>query len=332
MAENVIPVAIAGAGPTGIACAVELRNRGIAAVCYDKGSLLDSLYHFPEEMRWFSTRDLLDIAGVPFAVPEAHPTRLEALAYYRGIAEKFDVRIEPESRVESIVPGRPGGLLLTLIGRKGLREVAAPAAILATGFFHNPRKLHVPGEDLSHVHTRFVSAYPFHGRDVAVVGGKNSAAEAALDLYRHGARVTLLVRGAAISDRVKYWIKPDLENRIRAGKIRALFETRVLEITRDSVRVATPEGEESVPAEAVFPLIGYEPDFALFQRCGVGLEGPQRVPSHDPETLESNVPNLYLAGAILGGTEIGKIFIENSRHHAATVASSIERRLRLVTV
>jgi len=151
VAENVIPVAIAGAGPTGIACAVELRNRGIAAVCYDKGSLLDSLYHFPEEMRWFSTRDLLDIAGVPFAVPEAHPTRLEALAYYRGIAEKFDVRIEPESRVESIVPGRPGGLLLTLIGRKGLREVAAPAAILATGFFHNPRKLHVPGEDLSHV-------------------------------------------------------------------------------------------------------------------------------------------------------------------------------------
>jgi thioredoxin reductase (NADPH) len=144
--------------------------------------------------------------------------------------------------------------------------------------------------------------------------------------------VTLLVRGTAISDRVKYWIKPDLENRIRAGKIRALFETRVLEITRDSVRVATPGREESVPAEAVFPLIGYEPDFAFFQRCGVRLEGPQRVPSHDPETLESNVPNLYLAGAILGGTEVGKIFIENSRHHAATVASSIERRLRLVTV
>jgi thioredoxin reductase (NADPH) len=332
VAESVLPVAIAGAGPTGIACAVELGKRGIAAVCYDKGSLLDSLYHFPEEMRWFSTRDLLDIAGVPFAVPEAHPTRLEALAYYRGIAEKFDVPIEPESCVESIVSGPPGGLLLMLNGRKGAREVAAPAAILATGFFHNPRKLHVPGEELPHVHARYVSAYPFHGRDVAVVGGKNSAAEAALDLYRHGARVTLLVRGTAISDRVKYWIKPDLENRIRAGKIRALFETRVLEITRDSVRVATPGREESVPAEAVFPLIGYEPDFAFFQRCGVRLEGPQRVPSHDPETLESNVPNLYLAGAILGGTEVGKIFIENSRHHAATVASSIERRLRLVTV
>jgi len=325
-------VAIAGAGPTGIACAIELGNRGIAAVCYDKGSILDSIYHFPEEMRWFSTRDLLDIAGIPFAVAAAHPTRLEALAYYRAVAEKFQVQVIPETRVLEIRPGAAGGLTVSLSGRGGPRETAAPAAVLATGFFHNPRRLGVPGDDLPHVHSRFVSAYPFHGRDVAVIGGKNSAAEAALDLYRHGARVTLLVRGAAISERVKYWIKPDLENRIRAGKIRALFQARILEIAPEAVRVTTPLGEESVPAEAVFSLIGYEPDFALLTRCGISLEGSQRVPSHDPETLESNVPNLYLAGAILGGTEIGKIFIENSRHHAALVASAIERRLRLVSV
>ena len=332
------PVAIVGAGPTGLACAVELGNRGITAVCYDQGSILDSIYHFPEEMRWYSTRDLLDIAGVPFPVPEAHPTRLEALAYYRGIAEKFGVHVIAETRIGAIRPRGPAAasaraerLEISASGRKGPVAFSAPAAVLATGFFHNPKKLGVAGEDLPHVHSRFVSAFPFHERNVVVVGGKNSAAEAALDLYRHGARVTLVVRGAAISERVKYWIKPDLENRIRAGKIRALFQTRVLEITPDVVRVLTPAGEEAIPADAVFPLIGYEADFALFERCGVRLEGERKVPAHDPETLESNVPNLYLAGAILGGTEIGRIFIENSRDHAGRIASAIEKRRRLVT-
>ena len=333
------PIAIVGAGPTGIACAIELGKRGIAAVCYDKGFLLDTLYHFPEEMRWYSTRDLLDIAGVPFAVPDAHPTRLESLAYYRGVAEKFQVKVVPETEIVQIRPREGAGLTVlpwtpdrgpwtpaTL--SKG-RGIPAPAAIIATGFFHNPKSLDVPGEDLPLVHRRYVSGYPFHGRNVVVIGSKNSAAEAALDLYRHGARVTLVARGPAISERVKYWIKPDLENRIRAGKIRALFRTRILEIERGSILVEGPAGKEALPADAVFPLIGYEPDFAFFERCGIQLEGPNRIPSHDLETLESNVPGLYLAGAILGGVEVGRIFIENSRHHAALIANSIERR-RLV--
>jgi len=324
-------VAIVGAGPTGIACAVELQRREIPSVCHEKGFLLDSIYHFPEEMRWFSTRDLLDIAGVPFTTPEAHPTRLETLAYYRGVAERFGVEIAPETEILSIAPRAGGGLELEALARGRPVRFEAPAAILATGFFHNPRRLGVPGEELPHVHSRYVSGYPFHGRNVVVIGGKNSAAEAGLDLYRHGARVTLLVRGAAISDRVKYWIKPDLENRIRAGAIQARFRARVLEITRDVVLVEDESGRSAVPAEAVFPLIGYQPDFSLFERCGIRLEGPARVPAHDPETLESNVPDLYLAGAILGGTEVGKIFIENSRHHAGTIASAIERKRRLVT-
>ncbi|MGE5278024.1 MAG: YpdA family putative bacillithiol disulfide reductase [Acidobacteriota bacterium] len=331
MANEPQPVAIVGAGPTGIACAVELQRREIPAVCCDKGFLLDSIYHFPEEMRWFSTRDLLDIAGVPFTTPEAHPTRLETLAYYRGVAERFGVGIAPETEILSISPRAGGGLELEALARGLPLRFEAPAAILATGFFHNPRRLGVPGEQLPHVRSRYVSGYPFHGRNVVVIGGKNSAAEAALDLYRHGARVTLLVRAPAISERVKYWIKPDLENRIRAGAIQARFRARILEITRDAVLVEDPSGRSAVPAEAVFPLIGYEPDFRLFERCGIRLEGPARVPAHDPETLESNVPDLYLAGAILGGTEIGKIFIENSRHHAASIASAIERKRRLVT-
>lgn len=324
------PVAIVGAGPTGIACAIELGNRGIPAVCYDRGHILHSIYHYPEEMRWFSTRDLLDIAGVPFGVPDAHPTRVETLAYYRAVAEKFAVKVVPRTEIVSIRGFDSGGLEVSAVEAERPRRFAAPAAVLATGFFDNPRRLGVPGEDLPHVRRRFVSGYPFHATDVVVIGGKNSASEAALDLYRHGARVTMVVRGTAISDRVKYWIKPDLENRIRAGAIRALFGTRVVEITPEDVRVETPAGPDSLRASAVFPLIGYEPDFALFERCGIRFEGPLRVPVHDPETLESNVPNLYLAGAILGGTEIGRIFIENGRHHAAWIAGAIERRRKYV--
>jgi thioredoxin reductase (NADPH) len=329
VAQELPPVAIVGAGPTGIACAIELGNRGVAAVCYEAGFLLDTIFHFPEEMRWYSTRDLLDIAGVPFAVPDAHPSRLETLAYYRGVAERFRVRVVPHTRVTAMRP-RGDGMEVDLEDGRGSRPIAAPAVILATGFFHTPRRLDVPGEDLPHVHRRFISSYPFHDRDVVVIGSRNSAAEAALDLYRHGARVTLVARAETVSERVKYWIKPDLENRIRAGAIRAFFRTRVLEITPDTVLVEGPAERRALAADAVFPLIGYEPDFALFARCGVATEGPGRVPVHDPETLESNVPNLYLAGAILGGTEIGKIFIENSRHHAGKIAAAIARRIHPV--
>jgi thioredoxin reductase (NADPH) len=324
------PVAIVGAGPTGIACAIELGNRGIDAVCYDRGHMLQSIYDFPEEMRWFSTRDLLDIAGVPFGVPDAHPTRLESLAYYRGVAEKFGVRTVPETEIVAVQPSTGGGLDVSVRDRKGERRFQAPAAVLATGFFRNPRRLGVPGEDLPHVNRRYVSGYPFHGRSVVVIGGKNSAAEAALDLYRHGARVTLLVRSSAISEKVKYWIKPDLENRIRSGSVGAFFDARIVEITPEAVRIQTPAGGESVPANTVFPLIGYEPDFSLFERCGIRLEGVQKVPAHDGETLESNVPGLYLAGAILGGSDVGHIFIENSRHHAAWIARAIQERLERV--
>ena len=320
------PVAVVGAGPTGIACAIELQKRGIAAVCYDRGGILHTLSRMPEELRWFSTRDLLGIAGVPFSGPDAHPTRLETLAYYRGVAEAFDVAVAAETEVRSIRPGDGDAVEVSLRQRGEDRAISAPAAIVATGFFDNPRRLGVPGEDLPSVHARYVSGYPFHGRDVVVVGGKNSACEAALDLYRHGARVTMVVRAAAFSDRVKYWIKPDLENRIRAGSIRAFFESRVVSISPAAVSIETPRGPELLPADGVFPLIGYEPDFAFLERCGIRLEGASRAPAHDPATLESNVPGVYLAGALLGGIEVGRIFIENSRHHAAMIADAIEKR------
>jgi thioredoxin reductase (NADPH) len=192
-------------------------------------------------MVWFSSRDLLDIAGVPFTTPHTHPTRLETLAYYRGVAERFRVRVEPETE---ILDARRAGEGFTLEARRRAATVAIPAAavVIATGFFHNPKRLDVPGCTLPLVHSRYVSGFPFHGRRVVVVGGKNSAAEAALDLYRHGASVTMIVRRGGISERVKYWIKPDLENRIRDGVIRAFFHTRVLEIRPEAVLAGGPSG------------------------------------------------------------------------------------------
>jgi thioredoxin reductase (NADPH) len=329
--QVVSPVVIVGAGPTGIACAVELGRAGIAAECHDRGTLLETIYRFPEEMRWFSTRDLLEICGVPFAVPDAHPSRLQTLAYYRGVAEKFGVRVRPGSEIVRV---RPSGDGLEVEGRRRDEPFRsfAPAAVIATGFFHNPLVLGVPGESLPLVEKRYISGFPFHDRDVVVVGGRNSASEAALDLYRHGARVTMVVRGPAISERVKYWIRPDLENRIRGGAIRAIFHCRVREILPAAVRVESPAGEETIPADAVFPLVGYAPDFALLERCGVALEGPERRPVHDLETLESNVSGLFLAGAVLSGTETGRIFIENSREHGARIARAISARRPAVPV
>jgi thioredoxin reductase (NADPH) len=251
MASELAPVAIVGAGPTGIACAVELQRRGVAAACYDRGGILDTIYRFPEEMRWFSTRDLLDIAGVPFGSPDAHPTRLETLAYYRGVAERFGVRVVSETRIDRITPRPGGGLAVEGEARGRAAAFDAPAGILATGFFGNPRRLGVPGEDLPHVHERYVSGYPFHGRDV-VVGGREELR------LRGGARpVPATAPGSRSScgatrspDRVKYWIKPDLENRIKAGAIRALFSTNVVAITRDACAVSGPDGEREVPADA----------------------------------------------------------------------------------
>lgn len=324
MAKDRAPVAIVGGGPTGIACAVELARRGIESVCFDRGSILDSIFHFPEEMVWFSTRELLSIAGIPFPGPNPHPTRLETLAYYREVAQANSVRVEPWTEVRRISRDN-GGFRVALDGYHGAREASARNAIIATGFFHNPHVLKIPGAELPHVSSRYVSAHPYFDRDVIVVGSKNSAAEAALDLFRHGARVTIVARGAAISDRVKYWIRPDLENRFAAGEIAARFRSRLVEIMLAAVRVETPEGVVELPADAVFTMIGYEPDFALLERCGVSLDGPDRTPAYDAETLESNVPGLYLAGSVLTGRNTGKIFIENSRGHAARIAEAIAR-------
>jgi thioredoxin reductase (NADPH) len=324
MTENPAPVAIVGAGPTGIACAIELGKRGIDAVCYDRGFLLDTLYHFPEEMRWFSTRDLLDIAGVPFAAPEAHPTRLESLAYYRAVAEKFGVKVVPHAAIASIRPREGGGVVLRS-DTEDPPSICASAAVIATGFFHNPKKLGVAGEDRPLVQRRYVSGYPFHGSDVVVVGSKNSAAEAALDLYRHGARVTLVARGPAISERVKYWIKPDLENRIKEGSIRAHFDTVVSRIDARSLTLRGPGGETTIENDWVLAMTGYHPDYTFLEqvlRIAIA-DDPFRTPVFDEATFETSRPGVYLAGTVCGGYRTGRWFIENGRFHARQIMRHI---------
>jgi bacillithiol disulfide reductase len=319
-------VAVVGGGPTGIAAAIELGNRSIEALVYERGCLADAIFHFPEEMTFFSTPERLEIAGVPFVVAGAKPTRRDALAYYRKVAERFGVRIVPETEIISVRPAPGGGFDLAARDREGEKIFRADPVILAVGFFHQPRRLAVPGADQSHVSPRYVSGHPYSGRDVVVVGGRNSAAETALDLFRHGARVTLVHRGEELYPRIKPWVLSDLSNRISAGEIRALFGSTIREIGKRDVTVETPGGTERLPADAVFSMIGYSPDFAFFERCGIALDPVDRIPAHDPETFESNVPGIFVIGTPVAGIHTGRIFIENSRFHAVSVAKAVWRR------
>ncbi len=317
-------VVVIGAGPVGLACAIEARREGLTARVIEKGTLVNSIVGYPARMEFFSTPELIEIGNYPFPIQGYKPTREDAVEYYRGVAaqEKLDVRL-----YERVLDVRGAAGDFTVTTSKGTHQ--ARHIVVSIGFFDQPNLLNVPGENLPKVTHYYREPYPFVRQKVAVIGARNSAAKAALDCYRHGAEVTLIVRSNALSDKIKYWIKPDLENRIRAGAIRAFFRSRVVAIAPGAVSIETPAGPETVPADAVFPLIGYEPDFALFERCGIRTEGDNRVPVHDPATLESNVPGIYLAGALLGGVEVGRIFIENSRHHAAMIADGIARKTTL---
>ena len=320
-------VIVIGAGPTGLACAIEAQKIGLKVIVVDKGCLVNSLFHYPANMSFFTTPELLEIGDIPFTTAQQKPTREEALEYYRKVAEHYHLDVRQYEWVKTVM-GEDENFSITATDRAGRpHDYHTRKVIVSTGYYDLANQLGIPGEELPKVSHYYGEPHPYYDCEVLVIGGKNSAAIAALDLWRHGARVTLLVRASQISERVKYWIKPDLENRIRAGAIRAFFEARVVEISDESVLFEDPAGRHAAAAAAVFPLIGYMPDFALLERCGVRLEGPSRVPVHDAETLESNVPGVYLAGAILAGTEIGKIFIENGRHHAGTIASAIARRL-----
>jgi thioredoxin reductase (NADPH) len=324
-------VLVIGAGPTGMACAIDAQRAGLSVVLVDKGCLTNSLFHYPAHMTFFTTPELLEIGDMPFSSPNQKPTRAEALEYYRKVAAHYALDVRQYENVDRIA-GSDGDFSVYATDRFGRAIIhRARKLIVSTGYYDLPNILGIAGEDLPKVEHYYNDPHPFFLQDVLVIGGKNSAAIAALDLWRHGARVTLVHRGAELHRHIKYWIKPDIENRIKNGEIAAYFNTTVGEITEDSVTLLTPDGAKTIPNQFVFALTGYHPDFAFIESLGIQLDAENdRCPVCDPATLESNVPGIYLAGVIVAGERTNEIFIENGRFHGALIAADLERKLRHV--
>lgn len=312
-------VVIIGAGPVGLACGIEAGRRGLDAVIVEKGALVNSLVGYPYHMEFFSTADLLEIGGHPFPSVRAKPMRQEALDYYLRVAEREALSLRLYETVKAIEGSDGAFTIRTSRGAVRCRKV-----VVATGFFDVPNRLGVPGEDLDKVTHYYREPYPYVGQRVAVIGGKNSAAKAALECYRHGAKVTLLHRGEAMSKRVKYWVRPDLENRIKEGSIRAMFGTTVTAIERDWLLLLTPDGPAELENDFVLAMTGYRPDYALLKALGLAIgNDAERTPVHDAETFESARPGVYLAGTVCGGLRTSRWFIENGRFHAAQIMEHI---------
>jgi thioredoxin reductase (NADPH) len=313
-----------GAGPTGLATAIEAKRAGMKPLVIDKGCLCNSIYHYPSNMVFFTTPELLEIGDLPMVCSAEKPTRVEALKYYRRATEHYQLETKLYERIVE-VEGRDGKfsvLTRTDTGRED--KYHCKKIVVATGYYDLPNKLGVPGEDSAHVSHYYTEPQPYWNQDVVVIGGKNSSAEASLDLWRNGARVTLVHRGKELGRSLKYWLKPDIENRIKAGQITALLSARVDEITRDHVVVEHHGRTKRIPAKQVFALIGYHPDFAFIESMGVELDPESRRPKMDLKSLESNVKGIHLAGVVTGGKHTGEIFIENGRFHGKQIVESLK--------
>jgi len=315
-----------GAGPTGLATAIEARRAGMRPLVIDKACVCNSIFHYPVNMVFFTTPELLEIGDLPLVTAAEKPTRVEALKYYRRAAEHYDLELRLYELVRR-VEGVDGDFTVVAQTEKGIEQRYRSRKIaVATGYYDLPNLLEVPGENLPHVSHYYTEPHESWNQDVVVIGGKNSAAEAALDLYRNGARVTLVHRNAELGATIKYWVKPDIENRIKAGQIQALFQTEVREITPDGILVRNAAGEKRLPARQVFILTGYHPDFSFIESLGVRLDPITRKPALDPNTLESNVPGIHLAGVVIGGRHTGEIFIENGRFHGKQIIQALSAR------
>lgn len=327
--REVFDVLVIGAGPTGLACAIEAQRAGLRVVSIDKGCLCNSLFHYPSNMTFFTTPELLEIGDMPFSSPNQKPTRDEALEYYRKVAEHYALNILQYRRVAGVA-GVDTDFRVRTSDRFGrVTEIRARKLIVATGYYDLPNYLDLPGEDLSKVMHYYDSPHPYFDANVIVIGGKNSAAIAALDLWRHGARVTLVHRGPGVHKHVKYWIKPDLENRIKNGEIHAHFDSHVSQIEPDAVTLVTGKTERVIPNDFVFALTGYHPDFSFLRSLGIRIEAREAATPHDicpvcdTATLESNVAGIYLAGVIVAGSRTNEIFIENGRFHGKLIAAHL---------
>jgi thioredoxin reductase (NADPH) len=317
-----------GAGPTGLASAIEIKRAGMRPLVIDKGCLCNSLFHYPVNMVFFTTPELLEIGDIPMTCATEKPTRLDALKYYRKTAEHFQLELRLYEAVTK-VEGRDENFIVSTQTEDGeSKSYRCRKIVIATGYYDLPNRLDVPGEDLAHVSHYYTEPHSFWNQDVVVVGGKNSAAEAALELYRSGARVTLVHRRAELGQNIKYWVRPDIENRIRAGQIQGMFDSRVLRFEPGSVTVENKKGTHQLPTRRAFVLIGYHPDFEFLRRLGVKLDSDTNKPHFNSETHESNVLGIYLAGVIIGGNATGEIFIENGRFHGKQIATALANQTR----
>ena len=290
----------------------------------DKACLCNSIFHYPVNMVFFTTPELLEIGDLPLVCAAEKPTRIEALKYYRKVTEHYRLELRLYERVLQ-VEGQDGNFTVVTQAEKGTKaRYGGKKIVVATGYYDLPNVLGVPGEDLPHVSHYYSEPHEFWNQDVVVIGGKNSAAEAALDLYRNGARVTLIHRARELGASIKYWVRPDIENRIKAGQIRALLDARVDEITKDEVVVEHHAQIKRVAAKQVFALTGYHPDFSFIESLGVKLDAESRRPALNPNTLESNVPGIHLAGVVIGGRHTGEIFIENGRFHGKQIIQALK--------
>jgi|SRR5215204_1413678 len=312
---------VIGAGPVGLACAIEAQREGLDAIVIDKGALVNSIIGYPTNMEFFSTPELIEIGGHPFPIPHYKPTREDAIEYYRTVAAREKLDLHLYETVTAVQGSRGDFLVTTSRGDHRGRNI-----VLCTGFFDQVNRLAVPGEDLPKVTHYYKEPYPYVRQRVAVIGARNSAAKAALDCYRHGAEVTIIVRSGVLSDKIKYWIKPDLENRIKEGSIRAFFNTSVQGITATSLLLGTPDGAKEIANDWVLALTGYHPDYPLLERFGVTFQDDRfRTPVFDETTFETENRGVYLAGTVCGGYQTGRWFIENGRFHATQIAKHIAR-------
>ena len=331
-------VLIVGAGPSGLATAIAAKQQGLDYALVEKGVLVNGIFKFPTSMVFFTTPELLEIGGLPLVTPYDKPTRLEALRYYRRVVDTYALQISFHEQVVEIEREQDVFVVTTLDSKGTRRARQARAVVLAIGYYDHPNYLGIPGEDLPHVSHYYADPHPYYRQRVVIVGGKNSAAETALELFRAGAHVTLVHRHATLGDSIKYWVRPDIDNRIKAGSIAARFETHAVEITPGSVIVEKAGAEEAVEgqspsreeisAEAVFLLTGYKPDVELMRRAGVTCDVDTLAPALDPETFETNVPNLFIAGGATAGRNTGSIFIENGRFHGESIIRVLSERAR----
>jgi thioredoxin reductase (NADPH) len=316
-------VLIIGAGPIGLACGIEASKRNMSYLILEKGCLVNSLFHYPTNMTFFSTSDRLEIGDVPFVSHGDKPTRRESLEYYRRVKDAWKLNVNSFEKVLSIKNNSNGFEV-----KSEKNSYSAKKIIVATGFYDHPNKLNVTGEDLPKVKHYFDEAHPYAYLKIAVIGGGNSSVDAALETFRRGSEVTMIVREEKLKDSVKYWVRPDIDNRIIEGSIKAFFNSEITSIRENEIDVQTPDGKVTIENDFVLAMTGYHPDFDFLKSIGIEInQSPEMSPVFNPETFETNVEGIFLAGVVCGGMETGKWFIENSRYHPEKIFDKIQKEL-----